>query len=319
MRLYISNFDLAPLAKAVAAAVLLIAAVWLVFPSHFVSDEIPVGSAETFNELILEQYTYEYSHKPIVLVGSSIQTYVPSFDCRPNNVASIYLQGRSGITGLAAITKLGAKPEVVFVETSTLILPIDQQLMDVVFRPIYWRIRTLVPPLRSTRNWLVLLAQKFVYDRNLYVWLKRPAPMELDLPSQSVSQWNDERGIPQILANESRKTYVGNDESVRALRQLVSLVRTLQQRGVRVIFFEPSDPRFAAFSTMKEVRESVHAALPDIEYIVAPDDKLPLYRWEGYHIHEASGVLLFNYLMEKAGLPERALCKVRPRLFQAGQ
>lgn len=317
MRLYIFNFDLAPLAKAIGAGALLIAIVWSIFPNHFVSDEIPIGSVETFNELILEQYTYEYSYKPIVLVGSSIQTYVPSFDCRPKNVASIYLQGDGGLTGLEAIAKLGATPKIVFVETTTLINPTDQELMDAVFRPMYWQIRTLIPPLRTTRNWLVLLSQKFVYDRNLYIWLKRPAPMELDLPSQSLAEWNEKRGIPQILDKASRKHYIRKDSDIRVLNQVVSLVRTLQQRGVRFILYEPSDPRFAEFSPMKDWREDIRTALPDIEYIVSPDDKLPLYRWDGSHLDEASGVLLFNYLMERAGLPERALCKVRPRLPQS--
>jgi hypothetical protein len=315
MRLYIFNFDVAPLAKAIVAGALLIATVWLISPRHFVSDEIPVGSVETLNELILEQYTYEYSYKPIVLVGSSILTYVPSFDCRPANVASIYLQGRSGMTGLEAIEKLGATPKVVFVETTTLALDVDEDLIASVFRPLYWRIRIFVPPLRSTRNWFVLLSQKFVYERNLLVWQQRPAPMELDLPSETVAEWNEKRGISQIFAKLSQKNEK-RSLAATAVPHAISLVRSLQQRGVRVIMYEPSDPRYAEFSPMKEWREAIRNSLPDVQYIVAPDDKLPLYRWDGFHLHEASGVLLFNYLMEQAGLPERALCKVEPWQLQ---
>lgn len=317
MRLSISSFDLVPLAKAIGAGALLIAIVWAVMPDKLVSDEIPVGSVETFNELVLEQYLYQYKKKRVVLVGSSIQTYIPSFDCRPNDVATIYLQSRSGANGLAAIEKLGAKPEVIFLE-ATVLLPVDEELMSIVFRPLYWHIRMLVPPLRSTRNWVVLLSQKYVYARNLYVWRQRPAPMELDLPPQSIDEWNNERHIPQLLEAASKKKYEPATNDFDTFKRTVELVEMIRKRGIRVIMYEPSDPRFAKFSPMKERRAALRAALPDVEYIEAPDDKLPLYRWEGFHIHEASGVLLFNYLMERAGLPERALCKVRPKTVPQG-
>src|SRR6266849_1703846 len=102
MRLSIFNFDVAPLAKAIGTGTLFVAVVWWILPETFVFDELPIGSAETFNELVLEQYTYEHSHKSIVLVGSSIQTMIPPPQCRPENTATIFLQGRSGMSGLEA-------------------------------------------------------------------------------------------------------------------------------------------------------------------------------------------------------------------------
>ncbi len=162
MRSSTSNFDLAALTRAVAAAVSVIAIAWMILPGKFASDEMPAISVETLNELIVEQYTNEYSHKSIVLVGSSIQTMIPPFTCRPDNVAAIYLQGRSGATGLEAILRLGAKPEVVFMETATLATGVDRDVLDVVFRPIYWHVRSLVPPLRHNRNWFVLLYRQYM-------------------------------------------------------------------------------------------------------------------------------------------------------------
>src|SRR3954462_8353928 len=95
----ISNFDLMPLAKAIGAGTLLIAFAWWILPDNLAFDELPVLGAETNNELIVEQYSYEHTQKPIVLVGSSIQTLIPPPQCRPANVATIYLQAKSGTSG----------------------------------------------------------------------------------------------------------------------------------------------------------------------------------------------------------------------------
>jgi hypothetical protein len=305
MRLYISNFDLAPLAKAMGAGALLITIVWSILPSNFVFDEIPIGSIETFNELILEQYTYEHFQKSIVLVGSSIQTMIPPYNCRPEHVASIYLQGLSAMSGLEAIVRVGARPEVIFVETATLRFGFDQHLIDVVFQPIYSQVRNLIPPLRFNRNWFVLLNRKIIYDD--------PNPefhphSTLYLPPQSLEQWDKEVVLPRL----SPLLHDTNDWSVRiTVDQLVSYVRTLQQRGTRVIMYNPVDPQLTEYSPMKERKEAIRAGLPDVEYIDPPDDKLPIYRFDGEHLMGASGVLLFNYLMERAGLPDRATCEIR--------
>jgi hypothetical protein len=52
------------------------------------------------------------------------------------------------------------------------------------------------------------------------------------------------------------------------------------------------------------LKQAIRTALPDVEYIV-PGDEIPMHRFEDPHLVDASGVLLFSHLMERAGLPER--------------
>jgi hypothetical protein len=109
---------------------------------------------------------------------------------------------------------------------------------------------------------------------------------------------------------------VNNDLNIRiAIKQVVPLVRTLQQRGTRVIMYNPTDPRIAKISPMKDLKAAIRVALPDVEYIDPPDDKLPHYRTGGLHLVGGSGVLLFNHLMERAGLPSRSPYQVRSSLL----
>jgi hypothetical protein len=116
MHLSISNFDMAAVLKTIGTLVLTIFVAWIVTPGSFVFDEEPVPGSSALNELVIEQYIHEYQKKPIVLLGSSIQTMVPPPNCRPDNVATIYLQGRSAMSGLEALRRTAARPQTVFIE-----------------------------------------------------------------------------------------------------------------------------------------------------------------------------------------------------------
>ena len=106
MPLSIFNFDFSPVAKAISATIITILIAWAIVPTHLPYDEANSFGAASLNELILEKYTFDGRNKPIVFVGSSITTAIPPPQCRPDNVASIYLQGGGPMTGLYAIGAL---------------------------------------------------------------------------------------------------------------------------------------------------------------------------------------------------------------------
>jgi hypothetical protein len=89
-------------------------------------------------------------------------------------------------------------------------------------------------------------------------------------------------------------------------------VRELQQQGARVILFDSADWRIRARSPEKELRASLRAALPDVEYIDAPDPQVPIYRYDGRHFTDSSGVQFFEFLMNYAGLPFVPKCRAIP-------
>jgi hypothetical protein len=299
----IFSFDFSAIAKIVGTAAATILLAWAVVPGELPYDEQPVPGAEPLNELIVERYIYEAPHKPVVMLGSSILTMIPPSNCRPDNVASIYLQAGSAITGLEVIRRVGARPSVVFVEVTTAIMGEDAKLLGTVFIPLYWRIRLAVPPLRHNRNWLVLLYRLKAYER------LGPA-YSFQWPSQGLAQWNEARAahIAPIL-----QVY-GYDYNIDPpLAELTARVRELRHAGTRVIFYDSADPRVRAISWLRNLREKLKAAFPGVEMIEAPEEEAPMYRWDGLHFVDASGLWFFNYLMRRAGIPFTPKCELVPR------
>ena len=292
------NFDFSAVAKAVATAAVTIAIAWAVVPEELPYNEQPVRDAETLNELIVERFTYEHSNKPVVMLGSSILTEIPPVHCRPDNVAALYLQGRSAMTGLEVLRRLNARPQVVFVEITTALIGADEKLLGEIFHPFYRRVRTAVPPLRLDRNWVVLF-----YRKKIHRWF-RPRYL-LEWPGVSVEQWNEARAAhiaPQL------QDYASAGNIDRIVPEIVARVRELQQSGTQVIFYDPIDPRLRALPRAKNIRDQLKTALPGTMMIEAPDAEQPLYRWDGLHFSDASGLWLFNYLMKRGGIFVTAKC-----------
>jgi hypothetical protein len=299
MRSFISNFDLIPLFRGAAAAIVVMLIAWVAVPPHpRYENQLPL-SAEVNNELAIEQYVEHYRQKSVVIVGSSVTTMIPIPDCRPKNVATIPLQGRSGVTGLEVLRRVGAHPDIVLIEVPQLVLGIDQNLIEALFPPVYWRIRALIPPLRYTRNWIILRYQELQ-------WNQRPFHYTIEFPHQTVAEWNRQHaaGFNEILGS------LGHPSSIRnTIGPLEAMVRELQRRGTRVIFFDPVDPRIRDALPEKETREVLRATFPDIPIVDTPDD-VPIYRHDGLHMDWSSGLQFFNYLMNYAGVPYEPKCKL---------
>jgi hypothetical protein len=298
----ISSFDARPVGKALGAVAATVLIAWIAVPSHLPFDAQPIPSMAALNELVIERYVDEHANKPIVILGSSILTTMPPVHCQPDTVAAIDLQGRSALSGLEAIRRIGARPQVVLIEVSTLLIPADAELLNAVFTPIYWRIRAAMPPLRHNRNWIVML-----YRRQLY---GRVSPQRaVELPRQTPAEW-DRLMLPRMA---SYLTHTRLDEQVRgAVSALSSQVRFLQARGTRVVLYDPIDARIKRVSPAQELRAAIAQALPDVAFIDAPDDQFPIYRMDGMHFETASGLQVFNDLMQRAGVSFTPKCEVLP-------
>jgi len=301
MPLSISSFDFTALLKGALAAVATIAVAWAVTPASLPFDEQPLQLPSTLNELVLERYVLQHASKPVVFVGSSILTATPPTNCRPDNVASLYLQGGSPATGLELIRRIGARPKVLFVEAPIGYWDADPALLGEVLPPIYWRVRAAVPPLSRNRNWMVML----------YRSLLPSAPAPLDLPPMSIEDW-DKRIEPAISSFLRSKLKMPWSAERRAVG-FAARIRELRETGTRVILYSPIDPRLNEITPTKEWLMALKAELGDVEWIDQPDD-LPFYRWEGIHFHVGSGLHYFNDLMKRAGVAFEPKCEA-PAIF----
>jgi hypothetical protein len=298
----ISSFDGWAPAKVLATAAAVILLAWLAVPARLPFDEESILSVQTHNEFVLERYSYEHTRKPIVVVGSSIATMIPPAHCRADNAATIDLAGGSSVTALETIRRIGARPEVLFVEARNLIAEADEALLKAVFVPGYWRLRNLVAPLHFNRNWVVLLWRWRAYKR-------LPPSSDLAVPPMPLARWNQER----MASFAPYMKEVVDPASVRIVADILTArVRELQRNGTRIVFYNPVDPRIRAMSPMKDLKAALREALPEVDFIDAPDDQFPIYRPDGMHFTEASGLQFFNYLMQRAGVAPPTKCRIVP-------
>jgi hypothetical protein len=207
------------------------------------------------------------------------------------------------MTGLDAIRRLNAVPEVLFIEVPTLLVSVDQNLLSSVFLPFYSRIQSDIPSLRLSRNWIVLF----------YRWLttkRRLDPDKLRYPAQSLKEWN-ELMAPRFSANS--QPYSNLPPIKARVAEVAAQVRALRERGTRVIFYNPVDPLIRSWAPTKDITAEIKAQMPEVEYIDAPDAQFPIYRLDGLHFVDVSGLQFFEYLMKYAGLPFTRICQIRPR------
>jgi hypothetical protein len=297
----ISSSELAAPLKGGLAALATIGAAWLVTPAILAFDDQPMQSVATLNELVIERYILQHSSRPVVFVGSSILAVMPPSNCRPDNVASLTIQGGSPMTGVEAIHRIGARPQVLFFEATTSYAAADPRLIDSIFVPLYWQARASVQPLNHNRNWAVML----------YRAMLPATPAPLDLPKIAIEDW-DKQIEPKIalLKTPGVGPRFNVDERTAAV---ATELRALHRQGTRVIIHSPIDRRLNESSPGKEWLEALRAQLSEFEWFEQPKD-LPLYRWEGLHFLSGSGLHYFNYLMKRAGSPFQPKCEP-PAIF----
>jgi hypothetical protein len=141
-------------------------------------------------------------------------------------------------------------------------------------------------------------------------------PDKFEYPPLSLQEWNKlmEPSFAPWLRPYS------NPAAVKAvIAEVAAQVRALQERGTRVIFYNPPDPRIRSMAPATEFFAEIEAQMPGIEYIDAPDDQFPIYRRDGMHFSAASGLQFFEYLMKYANLQFTPLCQIvpKPRTYKA--
>jgi hypothetical protein len=297
----LSSFDFTAPVKGALAAATVIGAAWVVTPASLpFDDQQLLQLAATLNALVVDRYIQQHASKPVVFAGSSMQSVIPPAICRPDNVASLAIQGGSPMTGIETIIRIGARPEVLFVEAPTSHSAPDPVLMAEVFTPGYWRIQAAVPPLGGNRNWFVML----------YRSLLPPVTLgSLGLPPMSAEEW-DKHMQPRMepFRRPGVKASFSIEERVAAL---ATQLLPLRQRGTRVILHSPMDPRLNEMSPTKDWLMALKAGLNDLEWFEPPSN-LPFYRSDGLHFFPGSGLHYFDYLMKQAGVPFEPKCALPP-------
>ena len=233
----------------------------------------------------------------IVLVGSSITFRLKEEYFTTRGLRNLALAGGSPVTGLEIVANQSRLPQYILVEANVLGRPTDVALVERYSRgdtePVFFR------PVR---------AAVAAYEQRLHAPLthEQVARDLLRLVGQPPGDFDNrvyaDRALQQFNAEDP------TDATRLNAKRIEGLIRTVEQRGARVLLFELpyaesiEGSRFAATT-----RETIHAAFPDSKrWLPVEVDRSEL-RWaDGIHLDERSAVIV-TQAMERALASARAM------------
>ncbi len=195
-----------------------------------------------------------------VIVGSSL-SYRIVLDSMPAGTSNLGFGGLCSYDGLQLINRTGKSPARVLIETDLLFKAPDVAFLDAVFQPGLYDLRRFAPILREENQ----------PSGVLFGWLKgraKEARSEATIAGDSMA-------VSTVLleANRDSLSIVPSEEKqASAMAMLEQEVRSLEARGVEVIFLEvPIADELMNSPLIGRARKVIEERFPDHRFIqVAP-------------------------------------------------
>ncbi len=179
------------------------------------------------NRIKAEQFVFgEELPGSTVIVGSSLSFRI-ELDSLPTGTSNLGFGGLSVYDGLELIARSGKKPARVLIETNMLFKEPDRAFLDAVFQPGLYELRRATPILREENQ----------PSGVLFGWLKEGAKAA----TGTVKGSKDSLAVSTTLLETNRAIFkVAPADSVqeRYMTALSESVRTLESRGIEVVFLE---------------------------------------------------------------------------------
>lgn len=280
------------LLKCGAGAAVVLAACGLA-TARFGSDlQMPATTTRDGTLITLSRYVRE-PVPDVVLVGSSLTFRLKEEYFSATRLRNLALAGGSPVTGLEIVANQPRLPKLILVEANVLNRQTDAELVERYSRgetePLFFR------PVRAA-------VAAYEQQRHAPLTHEAVAPGLRKLIAQPPSDFDN-----KVYLDRARQQFDTEDPTVVArsnAARIEPLIRTMEQRGARVVLFEVpySEPieqsRFAVAT-----REIIHAAFPDSARWLSVDVNRAELRWmDGVHLDERSAVMVAQAL-ERAMAP----------------
>jgi hypothetical protein len=258
-----------------------------------------------------QEYLYDRLDSRYVFVGTSLTFRLPS-PALPHGSFNLAMAGTSTLEGLEIIKRSDTSPEAVFIESNFVLRKPDNSLTDGLFQPVLYSLRKWVPALRE-RNQPVNYypAVKVLFKRivrkisGIFATPEIPQNRLQSKPDQSLKkrvsdrQANIDRNLKIQL--DALDTLPSDEEAGALIESLHAYVRYLQQKGVKIIFFEvPFHQKLYGTRYNKWKSEKLERLFPSDQY---PYIKYPLMHnyktTDGVHLTKESALLYCSYLSEQ--------------------
>jgi len=235
-----------------------------------------------------QRYVYQDDSDPkMVIVGSSLAAYLNVKDIG-EGVKSIALGGGSSKTGLDIVKRSKSKPQIVLVEINdTILRPIDSELLDSLYHPIFYWMRKYLPMLREEYRPVSVFIDYFKSRSQQNK--KLMSREELDsLERRNVTPELSQKAIQTVVDKESIPL---SEKDAKIMIQEADLMRNKiaeikKNTGAKVILFDmPRESRVNATLRIKQVQELAKKLFPPDRFEWLPPPKEREWRTnDGVHL-----------------------------------
>jgi hypothetical protein len=211
-------------------------------------------SPKAINRVILDRafIDYEYKNK-IVLVGSSLTSKLGN--CQDPRFVNIGLMGRGNLDGLTILSKISAKPKVVFVEVNFNARELNEDVVNynVPFKSWLYR---YFPIFRMEKNLISILVS------NAFSQNSRSKASTTTRPAKNYDELVNEYVISSRIMGTEQKN----------VEKLYKLAKELKQNGVQVVLvYYPVDHRIQNTAAYQENIRLVENKMSEFEYVSVQD------------------------------------------------
>ena len=247
------------------------------------------GASLIQNNIVKAQrYVYQDdSDLKMVIVGSSLAANL-NVKQIGEGVKSIALGGGSSKTGLEIIKRSNSKPPIVLVEINdTIVRPIDAELLDSLYHPIFYWMRQYLPMMREEYRPISVFINslKSRSQQNLKMMTREALD---SLEGRNITPELSQKAIQMTVDVESTPL---SEKDAETMKQEAELVKTQiaeikKNIGAKVVLFDiPLESRVNAAIRRKQVRELAKKLFPPDRFEWLPPPKEREWRTnDGVHL-----------------------------------
>lgn len=234
------------------------------------------------NQIKAEKYLYDPQSTHSVLVGSSLAARLDSLP----DVYNLAFGGQSLFDGLALVTRQAHSPRTVYIEMNVVNRVEDVNFTQALTNPVLGRAKQSVLALRADKQPLAVLGEHLqMYLQGLRMRFASPAAAAA--PAGSVNPLfdtmlkNQVHDYAQLPAPELMQSQFS---------KLRTAVAALEQRGVRVVFFEmPMDAHLCDAPKSVAIQAAFRRNFPASRFGYLPRPKCSDYQTtDGVHLNKES-------------------------------
>ncbi len=246
------------------------------------------------NLIKAQNFLYEADKPQAVIVGSSLSARIDE-SLLSDGFTNLAMSGMSLYDGLKVVLQKSALPASICIETNLITRGPSQDFENSLFSPVMYPLRDWIPGFRE-KNQPVGLTTGFILNK------LKTAKAEGKM-APSVSDADKEKQDPVFakvlqMAREDKETLPDTQLLAERVTALTGLVRQLEEKGVRIYFFEmPINKGLCDAAFPNHIREQMETHFPPSQYTYLPKPDCNSYNTtDGAHLDPLSAAKFTTWL-----------------------